>query len=64
MTVLKRQRQSCKLIGRALFVFLFLLVMPGGICLAEGEKSVPGFYPDLALDLTFDDNVRRSEEDE
>jgi len=47
-----------------LYLILMLAFAPVGICAAEEERLSPGFYPDLALELVFDDNIRRTEDNE
>jgi len=47
-----------------LFLLLLLVIVPVGICAAAEKRPPPGFYPDLGLEVVFDDNVRRSEDNE
>lgn len=47
-----------------LCLLLLLIVVPIGICAAAEKRPPPGFYPDLGLEVVFDDNIRRSEDNE
>ncbi|HEC15582.1 MAG TPA: hypothetical protein ENI99_03275 [Sedimenticola sp.] len=49
----------------AKFCFLVLSALLAlGAQAAEEEKRVPGFYPDIGIELVFDDNIRRSQDNE
>ncbi len=47
-----------------LVLLLVLVIVPVGVCAAKEERPPPGFYPDLGLEIVFDDNIRRSEDNE
>jgi len=66
MVEFEMKRWSCMLCKHMLrLCFSFILVgVPLGVCAAEKKKSAPGFYPNLALDLVLDDNIRRTEDNE